>query len=367
MTEELGVALIGTGFMGKAHALAYAQVRPVFGDVPRPRLEILCDVPQDAADRYADQFGFARATDDWRAAVTDPAVDVVSITTPNKFHKEMVCAAAEAGKHIWCEKPLATTLADAETMAEAVKAAGVASMVGYNYLKNPTFMHMKRLVDEGAIGRPIHFRGIVDEDYCADEASPWSWRSLIAEAGLGTLGDLGCHLVSMAHALMGPIETLVSDIETVYPTRPKPGTGEPGPVENEDIASALVRFRSGVPGVLMTSRAAWGAKNRISLEVHGTRGALMFDQERLNELRLYRAGDPATAGFTTILAGPAHPPYGAFVPAPGHQLGFTEMKVVEAAAFLRAAAGGVAEGPDIGEALGIERVIYGIAAVCGHN
>lgn len=362
MTDTLGVALIGTGFMGKCHALAYNAVKPVFGTVPKPRLEVLCDVPLEAAKGHAEQFGFQRATDDWRSAIADPHVDVVSITTPNKLHKDMVLAAAAAGKHIWCEKPLATTLADAHAMTDAVARAGVASMIGYNFTKNPTFRHARKLVEDGAIGRPIHFRGVVDEDYCAAADTPWTWRSLIAEAGLGTLGDLGCHLVSLAVAIMGPVESLVADMETVYPTRPKPGSTEHGPVENEDIASALVRFESGVSGVLLTSRAAWGAKNRISLEIHGTEGMITFEQERLNELRLYRdAGDRATQGFTTILAGPQHPPYAAFLPAPGHSLGFQDQKTIECAAFLRAASGGPVEGPDIAEALNYERVIYAIA------
>ncbi len=160
----------------------------------------------------------------------------------------------------------------------------------------------------------------MDEDYQADPDLPWTWRAKLSEAGLGALGDIGSHLVSMAHGLVGDIDSLVADMQTVYPTRPLPdGTGS-GTVENEDTASVLLRFANGAQGSLVISRAAWGRKSRLGFEVHGTKGMIVFDQERMNELRLYlNEGDRATQGFRTILTGPAHPPYGEFCPAPGHQ------------------------------------------------
>ena len=223
--KEIGIGLIGTGFMGKCHALAFRNVKAVFGDLPTPRLEMLCDMRTDRAAQMAGQFGFARHTADWRALVTDPRVDVVSITTPNKMHHEMALAAMAAGRHVYCEKPLALTLEQAEEMAEAAERAGVLTLVGYNYIKNPAFLHTQKLIRDGAIGRPIHFRGVVDEDYQADPESPWSWRCLTAEAGLGALGDLGCHLVSCAVGLMGPVESLVADMQTIHKTRPRPEIG----------------------------------------------------------------------------------------------------------------------------------------------
>ncbi len=363
MGRELGVALIGTGFMGKAHALAWGAVRGVFGGEVAPRLEVLCDQPAERAGEMAAQFGFARATDDWHAAIGDPAVDAVSITTPNRLHADMVIAAAQAGKHVWCEKPLAVTLADARAMAEAVQQAGVAAVIGYNYTQNPAFLHAVRLVRDGAIGRVIHFRGVVDEDYQADALTPWNWRSLRAEAGLGVLGDLTCHLIAMAQRLMGPVASLVADKQTVHATRPL-GDGEGrAAVENEDIASALLRFASGAQGVITSSRVAWGRKNRLSFEVHGAGGMIAFDQERMNELRLYRAEGPmARQGFTTILSGPEHPPYGLFNPAPGHTLGFQDQKTIEAAAFLDMIAGRANTGVGIAEALAIEETIHAIDA-----
>jgi predicted dehydrogenase len=360
--QSIGIGLVGTGFMGKCHALAYGSVKAVFGDIPRPRLEVLCDVPADKAAGFAEQFGFARSTDDWKALVNDPAVDIVCITTPNRVHKEMALAALAAGKHVHLEKPMALSLEDAREMVSAAETAAGKTMTGYNYLHNPALSHAKRLIEDGAIGRVVHFRGSIDEDYQADPELAWTWRAVKSEAGLGALGDLGCHLVSIASLLMGPVESLVADMRTVHQTRPVAGSQERKPVENEDIASALVTFAGGVHGVLTTSRSAWGRKSHIGFEVHGTEGMITFDQERMNELKLFQnQGALAEQGFRTILTGPAHPPYGEFVPAPGHQLGFNDLKVIEAHAFLSAIAGDRQAFPAFADALHFEQVIHAVA------
>nr|CAD6438096.1 gfo/Idh/MocA family oxidoreductase [Rhizobium sp. Q54] len=358
---SIGIGLIGTGFMGKAHALAYRSVNAVFGDVPEVRLELLCDQPADKADAMARQFGFARATGDWREVVADPAVHIVCVTTPNKMHAEMAVAALEAGKHVHCEKPMALTLEEAGRMEAAAKVSGCKTIVGYNYLANPIYQHARKLVREGAIGKPVHFRGFVDEDYQADPETAWTWRAIRAEAGLGALGDLGCHLVSLMQGLMGPVATVVADVDTVHKTRPVEGSDERRPVENEDIASALIRFESGTSGLLSTSRSAWGRKSRIGWEVHGTAGMICFEQERMNELQIYQnTGNKGMDGFRTILTGPAHPPYGNFCPAPGHQLGFNDLKTIEVWNFLRSIAGGDRAYPDFEVALEFEKVIHAI-------
>lgn len=359
---QLGVGLIGTGFMGKTHALAWRNVKAVMGGDVTPYLTLLCDTPLHRAQGFADQFGFARATDDWRALVADPAVQVISITTPNQLHHDMALAAIAQGKHVWCEKPMALSLPQAEEMAAAARAAGVVTMVGYNYIKNPAFTHAQALIAEGAIGRPVQFRGWVDEDYQADPDLPWSWRARLADAGLGALGDIGSHLVSMACGLMGPVASLVADMQTIHQTRPLPDGSGRAAVENEDAASVLLRFASGAQGSMVISRAAWGRKSRLGFEVHGTQGMITFDQERMNELQLYQnAGPIAQQGFKTILTGPAHPPYAEFCPAPGHQLGFNDLKVIECAALLRAIAGGPAAYPDFNDALYFERLIHAMA------
>lgn len=368
--KSIGIGLIGTGFMGKAHALAYGSVNAVFGDVPEVRLEMLCDQPDDKAEAMAGQFGFGRATGRWQALVSDPAVDIVCVTTPNKLHAEMAIAALEAGKHVHCEKPMALTLDEAKRMAAAAKLSGRKTIVGYNYLTNPVYQHACRLVGEGAIGRSIHFRGFVDEDYQADPETPWTWRAIRAEAGLGALGDLGCHLVSLMYGLMGPVAVVTADVDTVHKTRPVEGSDERRPVENEDIANALIRFESGASGLFSTSRSAWGRKSRIGWEVHGSAGMICFEQERMNELQIYQnTGDKSSDGFRTILAGPAHPPYGNFCPAPGHQLGFNELKTIEVWNFLKAIVSGGRADPDFEAALEFERVIHAIdrSAAAGNS
>jgi predicted dehydrogenase len=332
------------------------------GDVPACRLEVLCDTPIERAHQMTDQFGFARSTADWRALVADPRVDLVSITTPNALHREMALAAIANGKHVWCEKPMALTLGEAREMADAAKSAGVRTLVGYNYIKNPAFTHARRLIADGRIGRVVHFRGWVDEDYQADADLPWTWRARLSEAGLGALGDLGCHLVSMAYGLAGPIESLIADSQIIHETRPMPDGNGRAPVENEDTATAILRFTNGAHGSISTSRSAWGRKNRLDWEVHGTKGMITFCQERMNELVIYEnAGPRAEQGFRTILSGPEHPPYGQFVPAPGHQIGFLDLKTIEAAEIARAIASGAKAYPDFDAALEYESVIHAIA------
>lgn len=358
--RPLGVALIGTGFMGKCHALAWRNVAATFGGA-HPRLELLCDLPEERAHAFARQFGFARATADWQAAVADPAVDVVSITAPNGLHRPMAEAVLRAGKHVWLEKPMALNLGDAEAMAALAAAHPVqVTILGYNYLRSPAFQGAVGLVRSGAIGTPLSFRGVYDEDYAADPALPWSWRMTRREGGLGALGDLGCHLVSQMVALMGDVAEVTAITQIAIPARPSPDG--PRAVENEDGALALVRFASGAQGSFATSRVARGRKCRLQWELHGSLGTLVFDQENMNELWICRAGE---AGFTRILTGPEQPDFAAFCPAAGHNFGFNEQKVIEARDLLRAIAGGPPCGPGFADALKIERVIHAMATSGG--
>ncbi|WP_138465931.1 Gfo/Idh/MocA family protein [Poseidonocella sp. HB161398] len=355
--RPLGVCLIGTGFMGKCHAMAWRNVATVFGGAP-PRLEILCDMAGPQAERFAAQSGFARVSADWQAAVADPAVDVVSITTPNALHRPMAEAALAAGKHVWLEKPMALTLADAEAMAALAAACpGQVTMLGYNYLRSPAFQEAQRLVAEGAIGTPHSFRGVYDEDYSADPEQPWSWRLTRQGGGLGALGDLGCHLASQMVALMGPVAELTAITATPIALRPSPEG--PKPVENDDTAHAILRFASGATGSFATSRIAAGRKCRLAWELHGSGGTLAFDQETMNELWLHRRGEP---GLTRLLSGPDQPDFAAFCPAPGHNFGFNEQKTVEARDLLSAIAGVPQRGPDFAAGLDIERIIHAMAA-----
>jgi predicted dehydrogenase len=356
---SIGVGLIGTGYMGKCHALAWTGVKPVFGDTPDVRLAMLCEVTEALAAKRAGEFGFARATADWRALIADPAVDVVSITTPNAFHPEMAIAALEAGKHVWCEKPMAPKLADAERMAEAARRSGKAAILGYNYIQNPAIRYIRRLIDEGALGAVNLVRIEMDEDFLADPDQPHSWRSE-ASAGYGALDDFGVHPLSLIATLLGRPKAAFGEMSKPYADRPH----EDGrrAVETFDFATALLRLPGGIAGTIQVNRCAWGRKGRLFLQIFGSRGAVVFDQERFNEVQVYRAeGRAADQGFRTVLMGPAHPPYDRFIVAPGHQLGFNDLKIIECRALLARIAGEPAVAIDFEEGLAIERCVHAIA------
>ena len=247
--------------------------------------------------------------------------------------------------------------------AAARNATGKVTALGYGYLRNPALQYARQLIAEGAIGEVFDVRGSVDEDYMADPALPWSWRLTQKEAGLGALGDLTCHLVSIAHELAGDISSLCAMADIVHTMRPVPGeAAQMARVENDDIAHAVVRFRSGARGVLSSSRIAHGRKNGLKIEVHGAKGTLWLDNERMNELNLYVAEGPAAArGFRRILSSPAHPAYGNLCPAPGHGLGFNELKVIELAEILNAIQGRPSRHIDFERGLAIEKVIHAFA------
>ncbi len=362
--ERIGVGLIGTGFMGKCHAMAYGAVKAVFGDVPHIERVLLCDVEKAHSKLKATEFGFAKSTTNWRDMLNNRAIHLLSITSPNALHREMAVAALEAGKHVWCEKPMALTIADAEVMTLAAVASGRVTALGYAYLRNPALQYARELIESGAIGEVFDFRGSVDEDYMADPSLPWSWRLTKKDAGLGTLGDLTCHLVSLAQELMGEISSLCAVVDVIHDKRPVAAEqGRTANVENDDIAHAILRFKNGARGTLNSSRVAHGRKNCLRIEVHGSKGMLWLDNERMNELNLYVAeGDQAHRGFKRILSSPAHPAYGKLCPAPGHGLGFNELKVIELYEILTAIVGKPAKQVGFERGLRIEKTIHAFAA-----
>lgn len=358
--KTIGVGLIGTGYMGKCHALAWNGVKAVFGDTPRPRLVHLADVPGERAARQAAAFGFEKATDDWRALVADPDVEVVSITTPNALHAEMAIAALDAGKHVWCEKPMATTLADAARMQEAAARAGTVAALGYNYIQNPMIRHVEALLARGAIGRVNHLRLEMDEDFMADPDGAFFWKNE-ASSGYGALDDFAVHPLSLIHTLLGPLAKVFCHMDRPYEDRPVPGGGRRA-VETFDIASVLFTLAGGASGTLCVNRAAWGRKGRIAMQIFGTRGSILFDQERMNELQLFTTeGRADEEGYRTILAAPEHAPYGNFLPAPGHGLGFNDLKTIECRELLSAIEGRPARIVDFARGLEIERAVHAMA------
>ncbi len=368
-TGDPRVGLIGSGFMGRAHAYALAAMPRLFDLRAAPSLELLADVDDETAARAAAALGFRRSTGDWRSLVADPAVDLVDITAPNVFHKEMALATIEAGKPVYCEKPLAPNAAEAKDMVDAAEAAGIPTAVGFNYVKNPISALAKDIIQSGEIGEVFSYRGHHFEDYMIDPEAPFTWRHDPA-GGDGVVGDLASHAISMARFLLGDIIAICANRDTLFRQRPG-GSDRDSPFERSigsekdmrpvnvaDHARALVEFSNGAKGTLEASWVATGRKMNLAAEITGTKGAVRFDFERLNELELYTSGQPVgREGFKRILAGPDHPPYAAFTPAPGHQLGFNDMKIIEVRDLTMALANNEKPWPDFREAWEVQRVV----------
>jgi predicted dehydrogenase len=356
--KKLGIGIIGTGFMGKAHAFAYRAALAAFPGIPVPVLRSIADVDASSAARAAAQYGFETSTGNWRDLINDPAVDVVSITTPNTLHKEMALAAIAAGKHVHCEKPLSPTLADSIEMMNAAESRGVSTQVGFNYLKNPLLKLARDMVASGELGEITGFRGIHAEDYMHDPESPYTWR-IDPVGGPGVIADLGSHIIAMARFLLGPIAEVNADVRTVIKSRPVTrGSTERRDVLVDDVARILVNFAQGCGGTIEANWIATGRKMQLGFELTGSKGSLVFTQERFNELMLYRAGgDAKTSGYTKIEAGPQHAPYGSFCVAGGHGLGFNDLKTIEMAEFLGGISAGKSVGPDFREACEIQKVV----------
>ena len=375
--KNIHIGLIGTGGMGKAHATAFTNVPLVFGNEPgKPVLEIIADVEAKALERWAGEFGFARWTTNWREVVEDPRVDVVDITTPNALHAEMAIAAAQAGKHIYCEKPLATTSADAARIVTAVAKSGVISIVGFNYLKNPAQAFARQLIESGDLGDITLFRGTFDQDFLADPNIPFSWRMDRAQAGTGALGDLGSHTIAFAQFLVGDIvevcglnatrikERIVPASGSGYASTAQNG-GEKRVVENEDITEFLIRFENGAVGTIGTSRIGMGRKLGLGYEIQGTKGSLFYTQERMNEIQLYRDSDAEREkGYKTVYIGPEHPGYKAFFGLAGIGLGYNDQKIIEAHDLITAVALEQPAQPDVRFAYQVNKVIDAVDVSC---
>jgi len=350
----LNIALIGSGFMGRAHTLAFAAADRTF-DLPRsPRVTILADRDLGTATAAAASLGIARASGDWRETIADASIDMVAIATPNLLHAPIAIAALEAGKAVYCEKPLATTIAESEAMTAAAAASGLPTAVGFTYLYNPMIVLARELIAGGEIGEVTAFRGIHAEDFMASADAPFNWRCEPDQAG-GALADIGSHIIAMARHLVGDIAAVSGRLHTAYPMR-RDARGADRAVTVDDQMDAVVEFANGATGTLAASWIASGHKMGLAFEVSGTRGSIAFTQERFNELRLYRSGPGRTNGFTTICAGPEHGDYGAFCPAPGHQIGYNDLKTIEVKAVVEAAAGLPSAAKSFADALAVERV-----------
>ena len=357
MSEKpvLRIGLIGTGFMGKAHVFGFASAQKVF-DLPyRLELHTVADITEEAAARAAHEFGFAHHTTDWRTLIANPEIDMIDITAPNALHKDMALAAIAAGKHVYCEKPLAPLAADAREMADAAAAKGVKTQVGFNYLCNPMLRLAREMIAAGELGEIRGYRGLHAEDYMADAAGAYSFRH--DPAGGGALADIGSHALATAEFLLGPITDVMGDCITLIGERPD-GKGGTRKVTVDDVGRAFLRFGNGAQGSIEGNWIATGRKMQHDFEVYGTRGALAFTQERFNELHFYSTADaPGRRGFRRIEAAPDHPPYGRFCVAPGHQLGFNDLKAIEVEGYIRAIAGETPEPFGFAAGLRIQRLV----------
>ncbi|MER5585633.1 Gfo/Idh/MocA family protein [Streptomyces asoensis] len=362
MVDALGVAVVGFGWMGRVHTQAYARVRHHYPQLAvRPELVTVAEEVPGRAEEAARRFGFASFTRDWREVAADPRVHAVSITAPNFLHREIGVAMAEAGKHIWIEKPVGLTPADARAVADAVAAASVQGAVGFNYRNAPAVEAARDLVASGELGTVTHVRVRLFSDYAAHPDGALTWRYERERGGSGVLGDLASHGVDLARFLLGDIASLTADTAVFVPQRARPtgataghslaAGGELGPVENEDYVSCLLRFASGARGVLEACRVSVGEQNNYGFEVHGTRGAVFWDFRRMNELGVSRGTTYQDQPVSTVYVGPGDGEFGAFQPGAANAMGYDDLKVVEAYRFLRSVAEGVPRGATLTDAV----------------
>ncbi|MFP7569445.1 Gfo/Idh/MocA family protein [Marivita sp. S2033] len=345
---EIGIGIVGGGYMGKAHAVAMSAVGAVFDTALRPRLEMVCANSAESAERYRAAYGFARGTDSWEALVNDPRVEAIVIASPQHTHRQIAEAAFALGKPVLCEKPMGASLEDSRAMVAA--AQGQTNMVAFNYIRTPASQFARQLIAEGAIGDITWFRGEHTEDFLADPRTPANWRT-VGDAN-GTMGDLAPHMINAALALIGPIGSLIAEVETVHPARPG------GAVTNDDHGQMMCRFKGGAMGQMYFSRIAHGRKMGYAYEVTGTKGAIRFDQEDQNAIWFYTMDEPeATRGFRKILTGPAHPDYLPFCQGPGHGTGYQDQIIIEARDFLHAIESGKPVWPTFQDGLDVNEVV----------
>ncbi|KAA0942208.1 Gfo/Idh/MocA family protein [Streptomyces apricus] len=368
MGSAFGVAVVGFGWMGRVHTQAYARVPHHFPGLSlRPELIAVADEVPGRAEEAAAQYGFATAARDWREVAADPRVRAVSVAAPNFLHREIGVALAEAGKHLWIEKPVGLDAADARAVADAVAAAGVQGTVGFNYRNAPAVAAARELIAAGEIGTVTHVRIRLFSDYAAHPEGALTWRYERERGGSGVLGDLASHGVDLARFLLGEIASLTADTAVFVPQRARPTGataghiratgGELGPVENDDYVSCLLRFASGARGVLEACRVSVGEQNNYGFEIHGTKGAVSWDFRRMGELGVSRGTSFQDQPVSTVYVGPGHGAYAAFQPGAANSMGYDDLKVIEAYNFLRS----VEEGTPYGATL--EDAVHSVAAL----
>ena len=338
--DEVRFAFLGAGMMAKAHSLALATL-PIYAWPPpaMPVRQVIAGSSPERGDEAATRFGFARSASDWRSAVEDPQVDAVAVLLPNALHGDAVLAAAAAGKHVLCEKPIASSSAEAREMVAAVERAGIVNQTAFNWRLAPAVLLARRLLDDGTIGAVRDFRGYWMSDFGTDPAGPLGFR--FDTSGRGALSDLGSHVIDYARFLVGEIAEVAAVDRTYIHARPLLGGDGTGPVEVADAAMALVQFEGGAYGSFHASWASPGRKTFAGFEIHGDDGALSFTWERMSEIRVYDRRDAADRqGYRTVMPAVPHPYGELFWLLGGYQIGFAETKVIQMHQLLAAIAGG---------------------------
>ncbi|HBQ63886.1 MAG TPA: dehydrogenase [Clostridiales bacterium] len=372
MEKTLNIGLVGYKFMGKAHSNAYARLGMFFNTSAKVRMKALCGRDPEWLAQAAQKFGWEGYETSWENLVIRNDIDVVDITTPSNFHKEIAIAAAENGKHVFCEKPLALTLKDARDMQACAAKNGVKNQIGFNYRFAPAIQLAKNMIDGGKLGKIFHFRGTYLQDWIIDPEFPLVWRLDKKVAGSGSHGDLGAHLIDMAHYLVGDLSRVIGISKTFVTERPlvermtglsgKAQADAPrGAVEVDDATLFLGEFKSGGLCSIEATRFASGHKNAMSFEVNGSKGSIKFEFERMNELQYFNAEDEAgTQGFRLIQASEGiHPYVSAWWPA-GHVLGYEHTFVHEMYEFVEAIAQDKPTCPDFSDGVKCSRVLEAV-------
>lgn len=326
--NKLNIGLIGSGFMGKAHANAFRNVSSFFNNLSlKPTLHTVADINEKSAMKAKNDLGFINSTGDWKELVDNPDIDLVSITSPNVLHESMAIRAINLNKIVYCEKPLSHDLNSAKRMLIASKKKNSLTLVGYNFLRSPMIALAKEIIDSGEIGEIWGFRGIHAENYMGKKV-PHSFRT--NPLGGGALNDIGSHILSIARYLLGPIKEVIGQQETHILRRKNNKILKK--VYIDDRTVFMGKFKTGVTGSFEACWISTGQKMNLSYEIIGSKGSIKFSYERLNELQLFSTkNSQKLQGFSKIEAGPEHYPYGNFCPAPGHQLGFNDLKIIESA------------------------------------
>lgn len=370
--EQVRVGMVGYKFMGKAHSHAYRDLPMFFPQVPKPVMKLICGRDEAGVKQAAEQFGWEGYITDWRELLKRDDIDLIDINAPSDAHKEIAIAAARAGKHLFCEKPLALTLEDAREMLREAEKAGVKHMVGFNYRFAPAVQLAKKLVADGRLGQIYHFRAWFLQDWIVDPDFPLVWRLQKEVAGSGSHGDLGAHLIDLAHYLVGDIDEVIGMSETFVKERPLPTTmtglsakgskdAPRGAVTVDDATLFLARFASGALGSFEATRFAPGHRCTNSFEINGSLGSVKFDFERMNELQVYFTSDAEDVqGFRRVLAtDPAHAYSEAWWP-PGHTIGYEHTFIHETVELMKALQEDRQPNPDFRDGVKCQEVLEAV-------